>query len=223
MSTIVVESEFRARLAQLMERFGSVVALANAVGVSDNAIYKWLSGRGQPSVANLVAVARAGRVSVEWLATGVEPAVSAGGAGVSPHARSEYIFMPRNHARFAGGREGVLRSDQVVDWLAFKADWVHEKLKVESRDLILIEVVGDSMAPTFEDSDLIIANLAEPRFRQDGIYVIRHDSGLAVKRIQRRPDGKLLVRSDNPVYESMVVAAERVRILGRVVWSGGRI
>ena len=56
MSTTLVDSEFRARLTQVLERFGSVVALANAVGVSDNAIYKWLAGRGQPSMANLVAV-----------------------------------------------------------------------------------------------------------------------------------------------------------------------
>ena len=77
MSTTVVDAAFRSRLTQVIQSFGSVVALATAVGVSDNAIYKWLSGRGQPSVANLVALARAGRVSVEWLATGAETAQSA--------------------------------------------------------------------------------------------------------------------------------------------------
>ncbi len=190
----------------MIHSFGSVVALATAVGVSDNAIYKWLAGRGQPSVANLVALARAGRVSVEWLATGDEP-----GRGAQAMARAgehgDFIFMPRNRIRFSSGREGILRSEQVVDSIAFRAEWVKRTLKAEPRDLILIEVVGDSMAPTVEDSDLILANLAEPRFRQDGIYLLRHDGGLAVKRIQRRPDGKLLVRSDNPKYEAMVVSS----------------
>lgn len=222
MSTLVVESEFRSRLAQVMERFGSVVAMANAVGVSDNAIYKWLSGRGQPSVTNLVAVARAAKVSLEWLATGQEGAPSGSGFGRGA-ARADFIFMPRNHARFPNAREGVIRSDQVVDWLAFRAEWVKRRLVAEARDLILIEVIGDSMAPTLKDSDLILANLSEPRFRQDGIYLTRTDSGLTVKRVQRRPDGKLLVRSDNPAYEPMVIAAERVKILGRVIWAGGRI
>jgi phage repressor protein C with HTH and peptisase S24 domain len=77
------------------------------------------------------------------------------------------------------------------------------------------------MAPTVEDADLILADLAEPRFRQDGIYLLRHDSGLAVKRIQRRPDGKLLIRSDNPKYEAMVVPT--VNVIGRVIWTGGRV
>jgi phage repressor protein C with HTH and peptisase S24 domain len=197
-----------------------VVTLATAVGVSDNAIYKWLSGRGQPSVANLVAVARAARVSVEWLATGEETAHS-GQAIARAVEQGDFISMPRNRIRYSTGREGVLRSEQVVDSIAFRADWVKRVVHAEARDLILIEVIGDSMAPTVEDSDLILANLAEPRFRQDGIYLIRHDGGLTVKRIQRRPDGKILVRSDNPKYESMVVSS--VKIIGRVVWIGGRV
>ena len=218
MSTTLVDAAFRSRLTQVIHSFGSVVALATAVGVSDNAIYKWLSGRGQPSVANLVSLARAGRVSVEWLATGAEPAQ---GAQAIKRAveHGDFIFMPRNRLRFSSGRGGILSSDQVVDSIAFRAEWVKRVLNAESRDLILIEVVGDSMAPTIEDSDLIVANLAEPRFRQDGIYLIRHDSGLTVKRIQRRPDGKLLMRSDNPKYESMIVPT--VKIIGRVIWIGG--
>jgi phage repressor protein C with HTH and peptisase S24 domain len=202
----------------VIHSFGSVVALATAVGVSDNAIYKWLSGRGQPSVANLVSLARAGRVSVEWLATGAEPAQ---GAQAIKRAveHGDFIFMPRNRLRFSSGRGGTLSSEQVVDSIAFRAAWVKRVLNAESRDLILIEVVGDSMAPTIENSDLIVANLAEPRFRQDGIYLLRHDSGLTVKRIQRRPDGKLLMRSDNPKYETMIVST--VKVIGRVIWIGG--
>lgn len=220
MSTTLVDSAFRSRLTQVIHSFGSVVALATAVGVSDNAIYKWLAGRGQPSVANLVALARVGRVSVEWLATGVEPARGAH-AATRAAAQGDFIFMPRNRIRFASGRDGILSSEQVVDSIAFRADWVKQTLKADPRDLILIEAVGDSMAPTVEDADLILANLAEPRFRQDGIYLFRNESGLVVKRIQRRPDGKLLMRSDNPKYEAMVVS--NVSIIGRVIWIGGRV
>jgi phage repressor protein C with HTH and peptisase S24 domain len=220
MSTTVVDAELRSRLTQVIQSFGSVVALAKAVGVSDNAIYKWLSGRGQPSVANLVALARAARVSIEWLATGEESRQSAR-AVTRAVEHGDFIFMPRNRIRFSSGRDRMLRSDQVVDSIAFRAEWVKRRLSTESRDLLLIEVVGDSMAPTVEESDLILADLAEPRFKQDGIYLLRHDSGLAVKRIQRRPDGKLLVRSDNPKYEAIVVST--VSVIGRVIWIGGRV
>jgi phage repressor protein C with HTH and peptisase S24 domain len=220
MSTTVVDAAFRARLTQVIQSYGSVVALATAVGVSDNAIYKWLAGRGQPSVGNLVALARAGRVSVEWLATGAELAHSAQAIAHAVEG-SDYIFMPRNRIRSSGGRNGMIRSEQVVDSIAFRAAWIKRRLNAEPRDLILIEAAGDSMAPTIEDSDLILANLAEPRFRRDGIYLLRRESELEVKRIQRRPDGKLLLRSDNSKYEAMVVAS--VSIIGRVVWIGGAV
>src|SRR5260221_6605491 len=70
MSTTVEEEEFRRRLRLIMQQFGSVADLARAVGVSDNAIYKWVSGRGQPSMTSLVSLANAAGVSVEWLTTG---------------------------------------------------------------------------------------------------------------------------------------------------------
>jgi phage repressor protein C with HTH and peptisase S24 domain len=219
-STTIVEAAFRSRLTQVIHSFGSVASLATAVGVSDNAIYKWLAGRGRPSVANLVALAREGRVSVEWLATGVESAQTSQ-AITRAVGRGDYVFMPRSRIRFADGRNGILRSDQVVDSMAFRADWLNRRLGTKARELILIEIVGDSMAPTIEDTDLILADLAEPRFHQDGIYLLRHERSLAVKRVQRRPDGKLLVRSDNPKYEAIVVSD--LKVLGRVVWIGGRV
>src|SRR5271163_4467072 len=112
MSTTLVDAELRSRLTQVIHSFGSVAALATAVGVSDNAIYKWLAGRGQPSVANLVTLARVGRLSLEWLAAGVEAtrgAHRAARAGV----QGDFIFMPRNRIRFASGRDGILSSEQV--------------------------------------------------------------------------------------------------------------
>src|SRR5262249_52013636 len=143
-SSIRVESEFRNRLSQVVESFGSVVMCARTVGVSDNAIYKWLAGRGQPTVANLVALANAARVSLEWLATGQEPTQSSQ-AVTQAITRGDYIFMPRNQVRFPSGRHGLLRSDQVVDFIAFRSEWVRRRLNTDPRDLILIEVVGDSM------------------------------------------------------------------------------
>jgi len=212
------DAEFRARLVQVMERFGSVAALARAVGISDNAIYKWLAGRGQPSVANLIALARAGNVTLEWLATGSEPAAA---PSVEAHARKgDFIYMPRNQLRRPGGRGGPAQCDQVVDYLAFRAQWAVKRLGVEPRDLLLIEVAGDSMAPTIASGDLILADLGEPRFRQDGVYLIKHEGGLGVKRIQRRPDGKAILASDNPTYAPIVAEPEAIGIVGQVIWVG---
>jgi phage repressor protein C with HTH and peptisase S24 domain len=210
--------EFRQRLATLIEKFGSVAELAAAIGVSDNAIYKWRQGRGEPTLSNAIAIADACRVSLEWLATG-----RGGRAAWRAAAASDYLFVPRYHVGVAAGRRRPLRSDRVVDYLAFRADWVERRLGADPRNLIVVEAQGDSMAPTFEDSDLLLVDLGEPHFRQDGIYVLKRDEQLTVKRLQRRHDGRIVARSDNPAYESQIVNRRRVGVIGRVIWVAGRL
>ncbi len=217
-----LRADFRRRLRALIAEAGSVAELAAAVGVSDNAIYKWRQGRGEPSLFNAVALADACRVTLEWLATGRGPRTRGGRARGTP-GPSEYLFVPRYHVRVPAGRGRPLRSDQVVDYLAFRADWVERRLDTDPRNLILVEAVGDSMAPTFEDSDLLLVDLGAPRFRQDGIYVLKRDGELAVKRLQRRHDGRIVIRSDNPAYEAMIAEPNRVGVIGRVIWIAGRL
>lgn len=217
-----IERGFQNRLDQILKQFVSVAEMARSVGVSDNAIYKWMSGRGQPSVANLVALARAARVSVEWLATGHEIAAVKRTTGHSTE-QGDYVFVPHYDVKGAAARGGPLRSEQIVDYLAFKTEWVKSRLKTDPRNMLLIEAAGDSMAPTLEDGDLLLVDLGEPRFRQDGVYVLRREHELAVKRVQRRPEGTLTVRSDNPAYESWVVTSETIHVIGRVIWAAGRL
>lgn len=215
------DAEFRSRLAQVLAKFGSVAALARAIGVSNNAIYKWLQGDGQPNLSNLVGLSRAARVSIEWLATGRGVAAHRGAA--APRALGAgYTFMPRFDARGgARGRPGLI-NDQIVDSLALSSEWVRTRLHTEPRNLLLLEIAGDSMAPTLNETDLAIVDLGEPRFRRDAIYVLRHADELAVRRLQHRPDGKLIIKSDNPAYEPVIAARETIAIIGSVIWSGTR-
>jgi len=211
------DNALQTRLDKVLRQFTSVAELARVIGVSDNAIYKWLSGRGQPSVANLVALAKASKVSVEWLATGRESADS------KHSARRKSDPDDFAYALRSGEGSGGLHSEQIVDHLAFKKEWVRTRLNSDPRNLLLIEAVGDSMAPTLEEFDLLLVDLSEPRFRHDGIYVLRRDNILEVKRLQRRPDGSLNIISDNPAYPPASVPGDAVQVLGRVIWAGGRV
>jgi phage repressor protein C with HTH and peptisase S24 domain len=215
------DQNFQLRLDKILGQFASVAELAHLIGVSDNAIYKWLSGRGQPSVANLVALANASKVSLEWLATGHETAETK--RSLRRNVDGADLFHVPRYDKTQAVRGGTLRSEQIVDYLAFKKEWVSARLNADPRNLLLIEAVGDSMAPTLEESDLLLVDLSEPRFRHDGIYVLRRDNDLEVKRLQRRPDGSLNIISDNPVYEPSVVTSDSVHIIGRVIWAAGRL
>jgi phage repressor protein C with HTH and peptisase S24 domain len=220
MSTTIVDEEFGTRLRLIMQQFGSVADLARAVGVSDNAIYKWVTGRGKPGMLSLVNLAKAAGVSVEWLATGKgQPAkAKADGKPAAPAKRGS--TEPGMH-RAASAADGP--DPQAADYLNFNADWLRRTLNAEAKDLVLIEAVGDSMAPTIDEGDLVLADLRETRFKSDGIYVLDSGDDLSIKRVQRELDGKLTIRSDNPAYKPVTVAAESVSLIGRVIWTGGRL
>jgi len=216
---------FGVRLGLIMRQFGSVAELARAIGVSDNAIYKWIAGRGQPSLGSLVAIAAAAGVSVEWLATGREsPPPSRAAAAPAASRPAGHIYPPRGELKVVGTRGGIIRNPQIVDWLAFRLEWLEGITQKGAGDqVMLLQAAGDAMAPTINDGDLLIVDLTQTRLRQDGIHVLRDGTDLMVRRLYRQRGGAVVtVRGDNPAYEQASVAAAKLRIVGRVVWSGGR-
>ena len=108
--------------------------------------------------------------------------------------------------------------------MGFAPRWIR-RLGADPADLSLIVVDGDSMAPTLGDGDdIMVDHGAVSRSLRDGIYVLRMDDVLLVKRVAMGPSGKLSIRSDNPQYPDWEdVSADNVNIIGRVVWTGRRL
>src|SRR5579863_8486946 len=160
MSTTLVDEEFRRRLRLIMQQLGSVADLARAVGVSDNAIYKWVSGRGQPSMMSLVNLSKAAGVSVEWLATGRGAPSKGKGEIHTSEPAVEAVPLPRNSLRTANGRIAI-QNRQIVDYVSFQPEWLQRALNVDLRNMALVEVVGDSMSPTIDEGDVVLIDLRE--------------------------------------------------------------
>jgi len=87
----------------------------------------------------------------------------------------------------------------------------------------VIRVKGDSMAPTLEDGDEILVDRDRRRVEaRGGVFVIRLDGELMVKRL-RVGVGGIEVISDNPDWETRIVAARDLDVIGRVAWLGRAI
>jgi phage repressor protein C with HTH and peptisase S24 domain len=137
-----------------------------------------------------------------------------------------YILVPRYHtSRGSVGEEGF-HSDQLVDHLAFKSSWISQDMGLDPKELVLVSVQGDSMSPTLNEGNLMLLDKREGRVRNDGIYVIQREADLIAKRLQRGFDGSVMIKSDNPAYETQTIQesqANELSIIGRVVWSGHRL
>lgn len=77
---------------------------------------------------------------------------------------------------------------------------------------------------SFTRRTLVDLGDASDRLR-DGIYVLRNEEALVVKRIALNPVGRrVTVQSDNTVYPDWPdCSLSDIRPIGRVIWSGRRI
>jgi len=87
----------------------------------------------------------------------------------------------------------------------------------ELQNIEAINVSGDSMEPTFSYNDIVFINRSKTDLNRGGIFTIRTEAGLFIKRVQRRMDGLLDVISDNSVYPVQTLNSNEVEVIGRVV------
>jgi len=87
----------------------------------------------------------------------------------------------------------------------------------ELKNIEAINVSGDSMEPTFSYNDIVFINRVKTDLNRGGIFTIRTEAGLFIKRVQKRMDGMIDVISDNSVYPTQVLDANEVEVIGRVV------
>ena len=147
-------------------------------------------------------------------------------AGFTGELGEGFVHVPRYKVEASAGGGSMIHSEQIVDHLAFRADWVNNALGVPVSALVLINVTGDSMEPTLSNGDLILIDMSTQGIDDSAIYVLRFDGKLVVKRIHRKFDGSVIIMSDNAVYPPEVILGDLVgdlEVVGRVVWCGRRM
>jgi len=91
------------------------------------------------------------------------------------------------------------------------------------KNIEAINVTGDSMEPTFSYNDIIFINRAKTDLHSGGIFTIRTEAGLFIKRIEKRMDGKIDIISDNPVYSTQTLNINEIEVIGRVISKFGDV
>jgi phage repressor protein C with HTH and peptisase S24 domain len=223
---------FARRIGSIIPKGSSINAFAKKAGVNESLLRKYIAGESLPGLEKLIAIARTSGVRVEWLATGEGPTRPDDGTAQaqptdsSPVLTADHVYVPLFDVTASAGGGAVVEAELVEDTLAFKRSWLLTELRVRPEDLALVHVEGESMEPTLRPGDLILVNRSDTSVR-DGIYLLRLNSALLVKRLQWLPGGKLKVASDNPAYEPFIVSmqdeSQDLAIVGRIVWSGRRM
>ncbi len=134
--------------------------------------------------------------------------------------------VTRVMVRASAGPGALPDSERKQPYFAFDERWLRALTASKAGDLSIIRVEGDSMAPTLNDGDDILVDRAGcNEALRDGIYVLRVEESLLVKRLAIHPMGRrVTVQSDNPAYSDWPdCSLGDIHCVGRVIWAGRRI
>jgi hypothetical protein len=136
----------------------------------------------------------------------------------APRSRgAAMLLVPQLAVGASAGAGANIDGEGVEAGFAFDPRWLR-RLGADTRALSIISVENDG-------DDILVDGADTAARLRDGIYVLRMDDALMVKRVARLPvAGRIAVLSDNRDYPSWPdLAADAVSLVGRVVWTGRRV
>lgn len=149
-----------------------------------------------------------------------------GGPPEEPARDDGLVSIKRHPVLVSAGPGAIVGAESGKPYFGFDERWLKSLTSTPSSRLSIVRVEGDSMAPTLNPGDDILVDLddCEERLR-DGIYVLRVDDALVVKRLALNPLGRrFTIQSDNPAYPDWPdCGLDKISCIGRVIWSGRKI
>lgn len=149
-----------------------------------------------------------------------------GGPPESGTASDGLVSIKRHPVMVSAGPGSVVVEELGKPYFAFDERWLKSLTSSGPGKLSIVRVEGDSMAPTLNAGDDILVDLGDSMERlRDGIYVLRFDDAVVVKRLALSPTARrVTVQSDNPSYPDWPdCSLNDISPIGRVIWSGRRI
>ena len=193
----------------------------------------WNEG-GLPKSETLKKIKQLKGCSIDWLLTGegspfpdseAQKATATDTLG-NPVDIDEFVFVPRYDIQAAAGHGQLVGNEQPMFAMAFRRYWIENYVTRDIKNLSVISVKGDSMEGVLNDGDTILINHGQTTPR-DGLYVLRLNENLLVKRLQLIPGGIVNVISANEAYPTFEIdlknPTDDVAIIGRVEWFGRSI
>lgn len=187
--------EFSERLKHVIAALGTTGReFSKRAGIGYSTVHNYMHGSSSPTLDNLVLLAKAGNVSIEWLATGQQSSMSS--------TDSNVIIVP-----FIDHADEMLNLDaQLLD-------------VTDLHSLRAIRVNTDVMTPTFLMGAVLLIDTNDTNLTDNKLVVLKQSGNYLFKRVQVLMEGVRLL-SDNDNYPSIAVAFEdmkSINVIGAVV------
>lgn len=135
-----------------------------------------------------------------------------GRLGAGQGSVGEVINLPIQSGTASGHRI-------IAEWV-LPQGYLRNEMKASPAHTIVMEVIGDSMAPTYQPGDRVLIDLQQNQLVTDTVYAISDGfSEPQIKRLQRVPFSsptQVRIISDNPSLETFTANLEQLTIIGRI-------
>jgi phage repressor protein C with HTH and peptisase S24 domain len=149
-----------------------------------------------------------------------------GGPPAEPANHDGLVSVKRHLVMASAGPGAIVNEELGKPYFGFDERWLKGLTPTAPENLSIVRVEGDSMSPTLNSGDDILVDLGDASERlRDGIYVLRIDDALVVKRLALHPMGRrVTVQSDNPAYPDWPDCdLDEINCIGRVIWAGRKV
>ena len=203
------------RLTSIMSEKGlSQAELARMTGLKQPSVFKIVSGQ-TLNPKNIVEIATALGVDVNWLKTGEGEPIAQGSiisSLVSTDSDEHHRFrVDYLDVQAAAGHSGIENADypEVIQSIYFSKDGLLEIVGKSTNDGIsLINVPTDSMVPTINKGDIVFVDTKINYYTGEGVYFFLLNGGAYIKRLMKLPTGVYRAISDNSVYPDFDISDE---------------
>lgn len=213
------------KLKEMREKRGlSREALAELVGTTATTIYRKETGMRGLKTSEINRYAEAlGCEPIQLIDTGTEyekkisPVIVEDAEGA--------VQIPVYDVTASAGNGIVIHDENVKYHATFRLEWLKRVSSAPLNKLAVISVEGDSMQPTLSPEDTVLVDMTQTQPRRDGIYVLRYDDAVLVKRLRYDPQRRMVtIISDNIAYPPLdITDLECLHVIGRVLWLGRRV
>lgn len=139
------------------------------------------------------------------------------------HSYEKKHYIPQVDISGSTGGTELIFEKKESESVNFSKNWLN-KNGLTAPDLFIIENIGEAMSPNINAGDLLLCSTAEQHRKVgDGLYLIRLEGSLLVKRTQVLPGKRLKITSDNSSqfspYEIELNDGVEFSVLGKVVYT----
>jgi hypothetical protein len=194
------------RVEHLIRLIGGPGKAAAVIGVSTEALRKWVNGKARLPFHEMSLLAEEAGVTLDWIATGYDrrPGLRpASGTAVEGFAPIDFYGV---------NPDNTLCTLRHLTPLAFRRIWL-EDMGVAPASAMLITAGDNAMAPEIERDDIMLVDGEAKRVMDGGIYVLARAGAQLVRRTQVMVDGAVALIPTNPTYKEERVPAETARNL----------